>query len=146
VNEREKASFLGNASALLFPIDWPEPFGMVMIEAMACGTPVAAFSKGSVPEVIDDGVSGFLVKDVAEAASVLKRIGEFDRAQARRRFEQRFTIERVAHEYLSIYRGLPGVRRARRPRAAAASDTGGRFTSTGAPLSMLRGGRAEQGH
>ncbi|MBV9290420.1 MAG: glycosyltransferase family 4 protein [Hyphomicrobiales bacterium] len=146
VNEREKASFLGNASALLFPIDWPEPFGMVMIEAMACGTPVIAFNKGSVPEVIDDGVSGFLVKDVAEAASVLKRIGEFDRAQARLCFEQRFTIERVAHEYLSIYRRLPGVRRAKRPREAAGPDKGGRLTSTGAPLSMLRGGKAEQGH
>jgi glycosyltransferase involved in cell wall biosynthesis len=109
VNEHEKGPFLGNASALLFPIDWPEPFGMVMIEAMACGTPVIAYRKGSVPEVIDEGVSGFLVSDVAEAAAVVKRIGRFDRTKARRSFEQRFTIERVAAEYLTIYRDLPGV-------------------------------------
>ena len=114
INQREKASFLGNATALLFPIDWPEPFGMVMIELMACGTPVIAFRRGSVPEVIDEGVSGALVRNIAEAVVAVKRIGEFDRVRVRRRFEQRFTIERVASEYLDIYRRLPGVRRAQR--------------------------------
>ena len=111
INEREKGSFLGNASALLFPIDWPEPFGMVMIEAMACGTPVIAFRRGSSPEILDEGVSGFLVGDVDEAVVAAGRVGELDRLQIRRQFEQRFSIERVAREYLRIYRSLPGVRK-----------------------------------
>ncbi|HTR13905.1 MAG TPA: glycosyltransferase family 4 protein [Roseiarcus sp.] len=112
--EREKAEFLGNAAALLFPIDWPEPFGIVMIEAMACGTPVIAFRKGSAPEVIDDGVSGYLVENVDEAVKTVGRIGDFDRAGVRACFERRFTIERVADDYLKIYRSLTGVRRAPR--------------------------------
>ncbi|MBV8530384.1 MAG: glycosyltransferase family 4 protein [Candidatus Eremiobacteraeota bacterium] len=111
INEREKAGFLGDAAALLFPIDWPEPFGMVMIEAMACGTPVIAFPRGSVPEVIDEGVSGFLVDDVNEAVEAVKRLPHFDRVRARECFERRFSIERVCHDYLGIYRDLPGVRR-----------------------------------
>jgi glycosyltransferase involved in cell wall biosynthesis len=110
INEREKGSFLGSAIALLFPIDWPEPFGMVMIEAMACGTPVVAFRRGSSPEVIDDGASGFLVGDVDEAVAAVRQAGELDRLQVRRRFEQRFSIERVALEYLRTYRSLQGVR------------------------------------
>jgi glycosyltransferase involved in cell wall biosynthesis len=128
VNEGEKAGFLGDADALLFPIDWPEPFGMVMIEAMACGTPVIAFNRGSVSEVIDDGVSGFLVSDIAEAVAALKVIEEFDRTQARLRFEQRFTIERVARDYLNIYRRLPGVQRARHDWTTSGVDKGPRFT------------------
>lgn len=114
INEREKAKFLGEASALLFPIDWPEPFGIVMIEAMACGTPVIAFRKGSAPEIIDEGVSGFVVDDIAEAVAAVERIGEFGRARARSSFERRFGIERVASDYLKIYGNLPGVRSARR--------------------------------
>ena len=110
INEREKPGFLGGAEALLFPIEWPEPFGIVMIEAMACGTPVIAFPSGSAPEVIDDGVSGYLVDDVAEAVRAVRRIQRFDRRQARACFERRFTIDRVARDYVNIYRDLPGVR------------------------------------
>jgi glycosyltransferase involved in cell wall biosynthesis len=106
IDERRKGAFLGNARALLFPIGWPEPFGLVMIEAMACGTPVIAFRQGSVPEVIDDGVTGFVVDDVAEAAAAVKRLGEIDRAKVRATFERRFTAERMARDYLAIYRGL----------------------------------------
>jgi glycosyltransferase involved in cell wall biosynthesis len=114
VADHEKGVFLGNASALLFPIDWPEPFGMVMIEAMACGTPVIAFRRGSTGEVKDEGVSGVLVDGVDDAVLALRRLEEFHRLQVRRRFEQRFTVERLAGEYLNIYRRLPGVRCARR--------------------------------
>ena len=110
VNDREKGSFLGNATALLFPIDWPEPFGIVMIEAMACGTPVIAYRAGSTPEVMDDGLSGYLVDDVSEAALAVRRIERLDRIKVRACFERRFTIERVAREYVNIYRDLPGAR------------------------------------
>jgi len=109
IREREKADFLGNADALLFPIDWPEPFGLVMIEAMACGTPVIAFRGGSTPEIIDDGVTGFLVSDVAEAVGAVRRIGALNRVKARETFERRFTIERVAMDYMQIYRKLSHV-------------------------------------
>jgi glycosyltransferase involved in cell wall biosynthesis len=110
INERQKAQFLGEACALLFPIDWPEPFGMVMIEAMSCGTPVIAFRRGSTPEIIDEGVSGFLVETVDEAVAAVRRLGAIDRRAARACFERRFTIERAARDYLSIYHALPGVR------------------------------------
>jgi glycosyltransferase involved in cell wall biosynthesis len=112
IDERRKADFLGNARALLFPIDWPEPFGLVMIEAMACGTPIVAFSEGSVPEVIDDGVSGFLVRDVAEAVAAVKVAHRLDRFGVRAAFDRRFTSHRMAEDYLAIYRNLPAVRRA----------------------------------
>src|SRR5579871_6133954 len=111
INERQKAKFLGDAAALVFPIDWPEPFGLVMIEAMACGTPVVAFRRGSVAEVIDDGVTGFLVDTVEEAVEAVQRARGLDRAKVRERFDARFSIERVAEDYLDIYRWLPGVRR-----------------------------------
>jgi glycosyltransferase involved in cell wall biosynthesis len=109
--ENQKARFLGDALALLFPIDWPEPFGLVMIESMACGTPVIAFRSGSVPEVIDNGVSGFVVNSVEEAANAVSRLSELDRAAVRAAFENRFTVERMARAYLKIYAALPGVRR-----------------------------------
>ena len=109
IGENKKAEFLGNARALLFPVDWPEPFGLVMIEAMACGTPVIAFRCGSVPEVIDEGVSGFIVDNVAEAAEAAKRVHELDRAEVRAIFEERFTAERMAEDYLAVYRELAGV-------------------------------------
>jgi glycosyltransferase involved in cell wall biosynthesis len=125
INEREKADFLGNAVALLFPIDWLEPFGMVMIEAMSCGTPVIAFRCGSTEEVIDHGVSGFLVDNLSEAVAAAERIGELDRAKARAAFERRFTIERVAFDYMRIYRSLPGLRAVdRRARRNGASRLG----------------------
>jgi glycosyltransferase involved in cell wall biosynthesis len=103
VNERPKEEFLANAAALLFPIDWPEPFGLVMIEAMACGTPVIAFRRGSVPEVVDDGVTGFVVEGEVEAVEAVGRLGELDRRRVREGFEQRFTAERMAAEYLRHY-------------------------------------------
>ncbi len=103
ISEREKTKFLGEAAALLFPVDWPEPFGLVMIEAMACGTPVLAFRCGSIPEVIDDGVTGRVVKSEAEAVSALWEILSYDRRGVRRRFEERFTATRMAKDYVGAY-------------------------------------------
>jgi len=124
INERQKAEFLGQASALLFPIDWPEPFGLVMIEAMACATPVIAFRCGSVPEIIDEGVSGFIVESEDEAVAAIARLKDIDRRRVRAAFDARFTAERMARDYISLYRGLPGARmeaaRLRRQRGADA--------------------------
>ena len=106
INEHDKAAFLGNASALLFPIAWPEPFGLVMIEAMACGTPVIAFDCGSVSEVIEPGVTGYIVKTVEEAVAAVGKISELPRAAVRSAFESRFTAERMARDYVQIYRRL----------------------------------------
>ncbi len=103
VTEREKSEFLGKAAGLLFPITWREPFGLVMIEAMACGTPVIGFRKGAVPEVIEDGVSGFVVDTAAEALAVLPRLLQLDRRMVRAAFERRFTAARMAAGYLKIY-------------------------------------------
>ncbi|HEY4113092.1 MAG TPA: glycosyltransferase family 4 protein [Rhizomicrobium sp.] len=103
IGDREKNDFLGNALALLFPICWPEPFGLVMIEAMACGTPVIAFDCGSVPEIMEDGRTGFVVTDVAGAVAELDRVHMLDRSTIRRRFEQRFTVERMSARYLDVY-------------------------------------------
>jgi glycosyltransferase involved in cell wall biosynthesis len=110
VDEGSKQQFLGNAAALVFPIDWPEPFGLVMIEAMACGTPVVAFRRGSVPEIIEDGVNGFIVDNEAEAADALRRIDTLDRRQVRAVFERRFTVARMAAEYIDCYHQLSGIR------------------------------------
>jgi glycosyltransferase involved in cell wall biosynthesis len=106
INEREKAKFLGEAAALLFPVDWPEPFGLVMIEAMACGTPVLAFRRGSIPEVIDDGVTGKIVDSEEEAIAALPKNLSYDRSAVRQRFEERFTAKRMAKDYVSAYRRL----------------------------------------
>jgi glycosyltransferase involved in cell wall biosynthesis len=106
INERQKARFLGDARALLFPIDWPEPFGLVMIEAMACGTPVLAFKGGSVPEVVEDGVTGYIVEDEDEAIRKMGALLAIDRASIRRRFEARFTAERMAKDYVMVYKKL----------------------------------------
>jgi glycosyltransferase involved in cell wall biosynthesis len=106
IDDRQKASFLGGASALLFPIDWPEPFGLVMIEALACGTPVIAFDQGSVREIIEDGVTGFLVSSVDEAADCVAPAKRLDRAMVRRNFERRFSAARMADDYLAIYRHM----------------------------------------
>jgi glycosyltransferase involved in cell wall biosynthesis len=106
IGHREKADFLGNAAALLFPINWPEPFGLVMIEAMACGTPVIAYPYGSVPEIIPDGVCGFYVHDVKEGVDAVHRLGEIDRHECRRHFELNFTAERMACDYVKIYQTL----------------------------------------
>ena len=110
IGQEEKGRFLGEALALLFPIDWPEPFGLVMIEAMACGTPVLAFRHGSVPEVVDDGVTGHVVDGVEEAICKLGSVLALNRSGVRRRFEQRFTAERMARDYVRLYRTMARAR------------------------------------
>jgi glycosyltransferase involved in cell wall biosynthesis len=104
VGGREKDEFLGNAEALLFPIDWPEPFGLVMIESMACGTPVIAWRCGSVPEVIEEGVSGYIVDSVEEGVEAVRRVQWLDRRTCRQAFEARFDATRMANDYLAVYR------------------------------------------
>jgi glycosyltransferase involved in cell wall biosynthesis len=106
IGDKDKQEFLGNAKALLFPIDWPEPFGLVMIEAMACGTPVIAFPCGSVPEVIDDGLTGCIVSSIEGATSAVARLDSFDRQRCRQTFERRFSAARMAHDYRKVYRQL----------------------------------------
>jgi glycosyltransferase involved in cell wall biosynthesis len=108
LDDHDKDEFLGNAAALLFPIDWPEPFGLIMIEALACGTPVVAWQHGSVTEVIEHGKTGFLCEDVGDAVQAVREIGQISRAQCRSVFEARFTSERMAEDYLAIYRSLAG--------------------------------------
>jgi glycosyltransferase involved in cell wall biosynthesis len=106
IGDGEKQDFLGNARVLLFPIDWPEPFGLVMIEAMACGTPVIAFRGGSVPEVLEHGCTGFVVDDLDDAVAATRRVGELSRRRCRETFEQRFTATRMARDYLDLYATL----------------------------------------
>jgi glycosyltransferase involved in cell wall biosynthesis len=106
INERSKTEFLGEAQALLFPIDWPEPFGLVMIEAMACGTPVLAFRNGSVSEIVDQGVTGAIVNTMEEAVLMLPRVLALDRRVVRRRFEERFSSARMATDYVALYGSL----------------------------------------
>jgi glycosyltransferase involved in cell wall biosynthesis len=106
IGDRDKAAFLGNAVAALFPIDWPEPFGLVMIEAMACGTPVIAWRQGSVPEVVDHGQTGFIVESVEEAVAAVDRLSELDRRTVRRIFDERFTASTMASNYLTLYQKL----------------------------------------
>jgi glycosyltransferase involved in cell wall biosynthesis len=111
IGETQKAEFLSGALALLMPIDWPEPFGLVMIEAMACGTPVIACNRGSVPEVIEDGISGFIVEDDTGAVAAVERLSTLPRARVRQEFEARFTARRMAEDYLAVYRSLGVDRR-----------------------------------
>jgi glycosyltransferase involved in cell wall biosynthesis len=106
VGDADKQELLANAYALLFPIDWPEPFGLVLIEAMACGTPVIAYRCGSVPEIVDDGVTGFIVDDLDTAIEAVPKIRDLDRNLCRRRFEERFSATRMAREYVTIYQRL----------------------------------------
>ncbi len=108
ISDRDKPAFLSGAIGLLMPIDWPEPFGLVMIEAMACGTPVIAFNRGSVPEIVEDGVTGFIVEDMVGAVAAVQRLHTLDRARVRQRFEERFTARRMAKDYLGVYRSLAG--------------------------------------
>ncbi|MCL2429279.1 MAG: glycosyltransferase family 4 protein [Alphaproteobacteria bacterium] len=112
IGDADKAAFLSGAAALLMPIDWPEPFGLVMIEAMACGTPTIAFDRGSVREVIDEGVSGFIVRDEDEAVTAVEHAVRLPRARVRTCFDQRFTARRMALDYLSVYRSLGAAGRA----------------------------------
>jgi glycosyltransferase involved in cell wall biosynthesis len=106
INERQKGPFLANSLGLLFPIDWPEPFGLVMIEAMACGTPVLAFRNGSVPEIVEDGITGKIVDSEEEAIKSIQPLLSLDRRGVRRRFEERFSAQRMAKDYLTVYREL----------------------------------------
>lgn len=117
VPESGKAELLGGASAMLFPIDWPEPFGLAVIEAMACGTPTIAFDKGSMSEIIENGVNGFRVGSIDEAVEALGRIRLIDRAGCRRSFEKRFTAARMAADYLALYQRV--LESAGRPIGAA---------------------------
>jgi glycosyltransferase involved in cell wall biosynthesis len=103
IGDDEKTAFLGGARALLFPIDWPEPFGLVMIEALACGTPVVAFRGGSVDEIIDDGITGFVVDSLEEAIAAARRIDTIDRGACRRTFERRFSARRMAADYVTVF-------------------------------------------
>jgi glycosyltransferase involved in cell wall biosynthesis len=106
IGDSEKSEFLSGAIALLVPIDWPEPFGLVMIEALACGTPVIAYNRGSVAEIIDDGLTGFVVEDEAAAVAAIGRLPSLSRPAIRKQFEARFTSRRMALDYLAAYRSL----------------------------------------
>jgi glycosyltransferase involved in cell wall biosynthesis len=128
IGPHEKNAFLGGARALLFPIDWSEPFGLAMIEAMACATPVIAYRSGSVPEVIDEGVTGFIVEDIDGAAAAVGRLGEIDRAGVRAAFERRFDVARMAHDYLAVYERLVA---GWTPPASAAIPIGAEETAAG---------------
>jgi glycosyltransferase involved in cell wall biosynthesis len=127
VGGRAKEEFLGNARALLFPIDWPEPFGLVMIEALACGTPVIAHRMGSVPEVMEDGETGFIVDDLEQAVRAVARAGDLSREGCRRVFLERFSVERMTRDYVGLYRGLlEPIRRARGDGRLRGRRAGGR--------------------
>jgi glycosyltransferase involved in cell wall biosynthesis len=130
VGGKDKDDFLGNAYALLFPIDWPEPFGLVMIEAMACGAPVVACRRGSVPEVMEDGVTGFIVEGVDDAVAAVERVAALDRRKCRTVFESRFSAGRMARDYLAVYRRLV------RQRAKRAAENGVR---DGTPTALILG-------
>jgi glycosyltransferase involved in cell wall biosynthesis len=106
ISDAEKSEFLSGATALIVPIDWPEPFGLVMIEAMACGTPVIAFNRGSVPEIVEDGLTGFIVEDATSAIGAVRRLPQLSRPAIRKRFEERFTARRMAKDYLDVYSAL----------------------------------------
>jgi len=106
INDAQKPEFLSGAIALLVSIDWPEPFGLVMIEAMACGTPVIAFNRGSVPDIVEDGLTGFIVEDETSAVGAVGQLSTLSRERVRARFEERFTARRMANEYLAVYRQL----------------------------------------
>jgi glycosyltransferase involved in cell wall biosynthesis len=119
IGDQDKARFLGDAAGLVFPIDWPEPFGLVMIEAMACGTPVLAWRRGSVAEVIEDGVTGFIVDDMDEAEAALAKLVRLDRRRCRARFEARFSVARMARDYVETYRRVSWATGQRESAAAA---------------------------
>jgi glycosyltransferase involved in cell wall biosynthesis len=120
IDESAKCDFLGHALALLFPIDWPEPFGLVMIEAMSAGTPVIAFRNGSVPEVLSDGVTGFIVETVDEAVAAAHRVGTLSRVGVRQAFKHRFTTARMARDYVKAYEALLARSSPGRPHLIAA--------------------------
>jgi glycosyltransferase involved in cell wall biosynthesis len=106
IGDRDKNDLLGGAAAMLFPIDWPEPFGLVMIEALACGTPVIGWRRGSVPEVVEDSVTGYIVESVEEAVKAVSHVHRLSREMCRRSFEERFDARRMAVDYLRMYEGV----------------------------------------
>ena len=120
IGDPQKSSFLSRAIALIVPIDWPEPFGLVMIEAMACGAPVVAFNRGAAPEVVEDGVTGFVVEDETSAVGAVRQVARLSRPLIRQRFEERFSARRMARDYLGLYRELLGATKSR-PRIASVS-------------------------
>jgi glycosyltransferase involved in cell wall biosynthesis len=137
IAEDDKDEFLGHASALLFPIDWPEPFGLVMIEAAARGTPVLAYPPGSVREVIEEGVTGMVVEDVDQAVAALPRLLQLPRSEVRRAVEQRFSLPRMARDYVDLYRRLISEARRAAP-ATQATHTEQRIDATApAPMADL---------
>src|SRR5262249_34812192 len=117
LSDAQKGHFLGDAAAMLFPVDWPEPFGLAMIEAMANGTPVVAMRRGAVPEIVDDGITGFVVDDIAGALDALPHAIQLDRTCVRRQFERRFSAERMAGGYLAVYEAIRDELGSRRRRA-----------------------------
>jgi glycosyltransferase involved in cell wall biosynthesis len=119
IGDAEKSEFLSGAVALLSPVDWPEPFGLVLIEAMACGTPVIAFNRGAIPEIVEDGLTGFVVEDELGAIGAIDRLPTLSRERVRQRFEERFTARRMAKDYLEVYRSL--MEHTARPRLVAAT-------------------------
>jgi glycosyltransferase involved in cell wall biosynthesis len=145
VGGREKDEFLGNACALLFPIDWPEPFGLVMIEALACGTPVIGWRNGSVPEIIADGQTGYVVDSIQQAVAAVERVARLDRPACRKAFEERFDAARMARDYLDVYRRLVhgGAERVRatpvasQPPVLATRHGPGRRTFSRSPAPLL---------
>jgi glycosyltransferase involved in cell wall biosynthesis len=130
IDDRRKLKFLSEACALLFPIDWPEPFGLAMIEAMACGTPVLAFRNGAVSEVIDEGITGHVVDGLEQAVRMLGRVLALDRGRVRRRFEERFSVERMARDYVKIYERLVGASAVQRDAVDAPSHASNRNGAT----------------
>ena len=134
ISDREKSEFLSGAIGLIMPIDWPEPFGLVMIEAFACGTPVVAFNRGSVSEIIEDGLTGFVVEDETSAIGAVNRLSQLSRERVRKRFEERFTARRMAKDYLAVYRSLM-EERAPRPKLVAVQG----LHSEGAASAQPRG-------
>jgi glycosyltransferase involved in cell wall biosynthesis len=149
IGDTEKDAFLGNSLALLFPIDWPEPFGLAMIEAMACGTPVIAFRCGSVPEVMCDGESGFIVDSIDEAVRAVERVPSLSRRECRAYFDRRFSARRMVHDYVAVYEELVAAgksavsvsngRRVRRPMRAGMASS--RLSSNGQHASTVADGQ-----
>jgi glycosyltransferase involved in cell wall biosynthesis len=129
ISDGEKSSFLSGAIALLAPIAWPEPFGLILIEAMACGTPVIAFNRGAVTEIVEDGLTGFVVEDEEEAIAASARLSRLSRGAIRRRFEERFTAQRMAREYLVVYRSLIDNRLCRKTRETIGQGSIRRLTN-----------------
>ncbi|MBW2121975.1 MAG: glycosyltransferase family 4 protein [Deltaproteobacteria bacterium] len=140
IGESEKREFLGKAYALLFPIDWPEPFGLVMIEAMACGTPVIAYRRGSVPEVMTDGVTGFVVDTLDDAVRAVEQVGSLDRSKIREVFETRFSARRMAGDYVKVYQRLIQEARSFRELGRVSVPVFGPNMGAIPPASVLRSG------